>query len=447
MNFGGPLAYLILLSATGLPFSSTLILDKEHGSHEWWDYVTVRPHAHMFYWVYEHKDVDNKPLIMWLQGGPGASSTGFGNFMEIGPLDIDLKPRKFTWLSQASLLFVDNPVGSGYSYVTSEAAYTTNVQTIAKDLLTMLKKVMNRKPNMQKIPFYIFAESYGGKMAAAFSLLLLEAIQRGEINCQFEGIGMGDSWIDPVASVKSWGPFLLLMSLIDSEGYVQVDNAASNVTEMVKKGQFVKATLMWRLTETIVAKLTSGVNWYNVMKWSPQEALFSVPYINASMDVKSLYMTHVGPLNLDKLSALMNGPIRAKLGIIPKNVTWGAQSGQVFQKQVKEFMKPVVKTVNELIKYKKLKVVVYSGQLDLIVATLGTEFWVSQLDIAKKLQNEKRNVIINPYTSVPLGYVKGICNFDFYWILNAGHMIPSDNPSGGFEMLRRILAPKNLSNC
>ena len=33
-----------------------------------------------------------------LQGGPGGSGTGFGNFEEIGPLDDDLNPRKTTWV-------------------------------------------------------------------------------------------------------------------------------------------------------------------------------------------------------------------------------------------------------------------------------------------------------------------------------------------------------------
>ena len=69
----------------------------------------------------------DKPLVMWLQGGPGGSSTGFGNFEEIGPLTVDLKPRETTWLNEANLLFVDNPVGAGFSYVTDEKAYTTNV--------------------------------------------------------------------------------------------------------------------------------------------------------------------------------------------------------------------------------------------------------------------------------------------------------------------------------
>ena len=36
----------------------------------------------------------------------GASGVGYGNFMEIGPLDEELKPRATTWLAKADLLFV-----------------------------------------------------------------------------------------------------------------------------------------------------------------------------------------------------------------------------------------------------------------------------------------------------------------------------------------------------
>jgi len=38
-----------------------------------------------------------------LQGGSGV---GRGNFQEIGPLDVNLKPRKYTWLHKADLIFV-----------------------------------------------------------------------------------------------------------------------------------------------------------------------------------------------------------------------------------------------------------------------------------------------------------------------------------------------------
>ena len=97
-----------------------------------WNYMNVRENAFMFWWLYGAKTSDpservNKPLIMWLQGGPGGSSTGFGNFEELGPLTVELKPRNTTWLQAANVLFVDNPVGSGYSYVTDKTAFTTNV--------------------------------------------------------------------------------------------------------------------------------------------------------------------------------------------------------------------------------------------------------------------------------------------------------------------------------
>ena len=99
---------------------------------EAWNYVEVRENAHMFWWLYGAQTSNpseraNKPLIMWLQGGPGGSSTGFGNFAELGPLTVELKPRNTTWIQVANVLFVDNPVGSGYSYVTDPSAYTTNV--------------------------------------------------------------------------------------------------------------------------------------------------------------------------------------------------------------------------------------------------------------------------------------------------------------------------------
>ena len=45
---------------------------------------------------------------------------------QIGPLDVNLKPRNTTWVTKANLLFVDNPVGAGYSYVDDASKFTTN---------------------------------------------------------------------------------------------------------------------------------------------------------------------------------------------------------------------------------------------------------------------------------------------------------------------------------
>lgn len=66
-------------------------------------YVEVRPGAYLFYWFYYADGTaigaDRKPLIIWIQGGPGLSASGIANFAEIGPLDINMQPRNHTWVS------------------------------------------------------------------------------------------------------------------------------------------------------------------------------------------------------------------------------------------------------------------------------------------------------------------------------------------------------------
>lgn len=125
------LVVLVLLFSALSALSSARSSSPQIPSEDW-NYVQVRENAFMFWWLYGASTSDpservDKPLIMWLQGGPGGSSTGFGNFDELGPLTVELKPRNTTWLQVANVLFVDNPVGSGYSYVTDKDAFTTNV--------------------------------------------------------------------------------------------------------------------------------------------------------------------------------------------------------------------------------------------------------------------------------------------------------------------------------
>jgi len=56
-------------------------------------------------------------------------------------------------VSVASILFIDNPVGTGYSYVTHDSAFTTDVDQIAQDLMTTVAAFLKQLPDFQVEPF------------------------------------------------------------------------------------------------------------------------------------------------------------------------------------------------------------------------------------------------------------------------------------------------------
>ncbi|MCJ8739543.1 hypothetical protein PDJAM_G00048300 [Pangasius djambal] len=388
---------------------------------EAWDYVDVRDGAHMFWWLYyansSSASFQDLPLVMWLQGGPGGSSCGFGNFAEIGPLDTDLQPRETSWVKAASVLFVDNPVGTGYSYTDSYGALTKDVAMVASDMMVLLQHFFSKKPEFQSIPFYIFSESYGGKMAAAISLELTKAIQKD--------------------SVLTWGPYLYSTSLLDDFGLGEVMRAAKEVQKAIEQEQYDTATQLWGVTENVIEQNTNGVNFYNILTQNSDLLKSSTEnegYLSA------LRRRHVRPLHGQSLDELMNGPIREKLGIIPKNVTWGGQSGEVFSSMSGDFMKPVIDIVDELLAA-GVNVTVYNGQLDLIVDTMGQELWVKKLkwDGLQKFNQMKWTALEDPQSTGQTGaFYKTYKNFAFYWILKAGHMIPSDQGPMALRMLKMV---------
>uniref|UniRef100_A0A0B6Y7W4 Carboxypeptidase n=1 Tax=Arion vulgaris TaxID=1028688 RepID=A0A0B6Y7W4_9EUPU len=407
-----------------------------------WGYIPIRPKANIFFWLYyttHPSGYIERPIILWLQGGPGGSGTGFGNFEELGPDDVQLKPRNTTWTQTASVMFIDSPVGTGYSYVEDDSAYTTNVAEISADLLATMKVFIDSNKEFEKTPFYIFSESYGGKMAADFSAVLHEAISKGEIKINFQGFAMGDSWISPVDSTNSWGPYLYATSLVDAYGLNNINKAAKTIEELVKQGKYTEATDAWGAAEGVVEDETGGVNFYNILDWSGSQDKIKHGLVDNRSYLDKLYDRHVRPMANDDLDALMNGPIRKKLIIIPKNVTWGGQANNVFDKQAGDFMKNVTSTVNNLIKNTSLKVIVYSGQLDLICDVLGTETWFNRLDIAEKFNNTKRQYYTCAAHLDMCYYAKTVDNVQFYWILDAGHMVPTDNGSGALAMVNRII--------
>ncbi|XP_023311819.1 retinoid-inducible serine carboxypeptidase-like [Anoplophora glabripennis] len=382
-----------------------------------WGFVTVRENAHIFWWLhYTTADAPavERPLVIWLQGGPGGSSTGFGNFGELGPLDENLNVRNTSWDRDVNVLFVDNPVGTGYSYVDIRDALTTTNRQIAEDFVEFLKGFYQAVPSFKEVPVYIFCESYGGKMTAEIALVLYQEIQKGNIESKLKGIGLGDSWISPVDSVLTWAPYLLNIGAVDQNGFEAISQLAQQTKAAVDEGNFLAATDLWGQTEMSVYQYTYGVDFYNILR-----------------KISSSYKAHDSRSRLqkpglevrdstdDKINVLMNGRVKKALNI---SQTW--DSSFVFEYLEEDFMKPVTDIVEELLNTTDIKIAIYNGQLDLIVDTPGTMKWVNNLRWEGK---DEWDATIRNGFSVDYyfeGNVKKSGNLAVYWVDRSGHMFP-----------------------
>nr|XP_043628583.1 serine carboxypeptidase-like 51 [Erigeron canadensis] len=417
---------------------------------ESWGYVEVRPKAHMFWWYYKspYRPQDSSsnpwPVILWLQGGPGASGVGTGNFEEVGPLDSFLKPRNSTWLRKADLLFVDNPVGTGYSYVEDEKLLVKTDEEAATDLTTLLIEIFNGNETLQKSPLYIVAESYGGKYAVTLGLSALKAIEDKKLKLILGGIVLGDSWISPEDFVISWGPLLKDVSRIDENGLAEANGLVEKIKQQIANGKLAAATETWSDLEEVISANSNSVDFYNFLldegmdpvSMIASEVMRGTPRKRYSRYLDSLKKTPGGNGGLDRL---MKGVIRKKLGIVPNNVEWGGQSGLVFSYLAGDFMRPRINEVDELLS-KGVNVTIYNGQLDVICATKGTQAWVEKLkwDGLKTFLSIDRTPLYCGEGKKTKAFTKSYRNLHFYWILEAGHFVPVDQPCVALEMIGSI---------
>lgn len=235
-----------------------------------WGYVQVRKGAHLFYWLhYTTANVSvytERPLVIWLQGGPGVASTGCGCFEQLGPIDIEGRPRASNWVQHMNVLFVDSPVGTGFSYVEPHGQYATTNNRIAKDLVALMVSFLRHHRQFQQVPLHIFSESYGGKMAPEFALELYLAQRRGELQCQLMSVVVGNPWTSPLDSTLSYAPYLLQMGIVDYDGYRNISRVAAEIARLVYAKQWLQVIEKNSDILDVITTHTGGVFLYNVQR-------------------------------------------------------------------------------------------------------------------------------------------------------------------------------------
>ncbi|XP_024959842.1 serine carboxypeptidase-like 40 [Cynara cardunculus var. scolymus] len=174
-------------------------------------YVTVNPSAGralFYYFVESPTDSSTKPLVLWLNGGPGCSSM-IGAMTELGPFRINsdgktLFRNNYAWSNVANMLFLESPAGVGFSYSNTTSDYDhAGDKNTADDAYIFLVNWLERFPQYKTRDFYITGESYAGHYVPQLAYtILLNNKRTNQTTINIKGIAIGNAWIDDVTSLK-----------------------------------------------------------------------------------------------------------------------------------------------------------------------------------------------------------------------------------------------------
>lgn len=376
----------------------------------------------LFFWFFESRsDPVNDPLVIWLNGGPGSSSM-LGLFAENGPYkisdDLSLRENPCSWNSFSNYLVIDQPAGTGLSYVeksSDENCYTKTEEKATRQLLDGLLQFFDRWPQYRHQELYVFGESFAGRYIPMLAHAILEHNHDCGPTINFKGIGIGDGWVAPLIQEATYGDYAYAHGLIGVEQKKMVDALYGSCELAVKDSGPVasaKADQICNKIEEYIVAASGGTNVYDVRLTGE----YSFPNIARYLDQESVRSAlHVSPLV---------GPWEDTSSIVAQILERGEQdsAAHLFPRL-----------------FEQIRVLIYNGIYDMDCNFMGTDNWLASLHWT---QGEEFNLMSRqPWkegTSV-LGQYRQCGNLSQVLVHGAGHLVPMDQPETALKMLRKFL--------
>ena len=405
-------------------------------------YISVGPDgAHnLFYWYFESRnDPANDPLVIWLSGGPGCSSQ-LAMFSENGPYvvhdeTLELELNAYAWNANATVIWVDQPVGTGFSY----GGLLHDEDQVASDMYEFIVGWLGRYPQYAKLAFFLFGESYAGHYVPAISRYIVRQIAAGDSTVQFVGAGIGNGLTDPGVQYRYYKPFAEAHGLVSDatlgfmegveaicEPLIAGCNANSSVlgvddpvtVRALSWSACLNAYLFCNLGEITPIQAT-GVNVYDVR----------VP----CGDSQLCY-------DFSSVDAYLNQPdVQAALGVQKewKQCATLVDLGMAYGGDwMKEFNTAVAETLDA-----GVRVLIYAGEYDFMCNWLGNQAWTDALAWSGA---EQFAAAANQTWALASGEVAGsfksAAGLTFLKVKDAGHLVPHDVPAASLEMVVRHFA-------
>ncbi|KZV76370.1 hypothetical protein PENSPDRAFT_646398 [Peniophora sp. CONT] len=414
-------------------------------------YLDITDGKHLFFWFFESRgSPSTDPLVLWLNGGPGGSSS-IGLLMELGPCRVSDEGKNTTvnphaWNNNANIIFLDQPVNVGYSY-SSNGSKVKTTPVAGEDVYAFLELFLARYPEYSELPFHLAAESYGGRYAPVIASTVfkhnkeLEAAVTptpGVVPINLASVVLANGLTNPLiqmASVPDYaceGPYPVYD---DPEGaecqalrtkVPTCERLINSCYSFDSRLTCVPAALYCE--EQLFGPLQKlGLNVYDVRKKCDKSKDGDLCYREMSwIDTWMNETKHKEALGVD--------PNR-------KFTSVNMEVNQDFMLQG-DGMHNSALLLPDLIN-DGIRLLVYAGNADLMCNSIGNERWVEDLEhkFHKEFVAAKSKLWMSDATGRIAGEVrvagKGAGSVTFVQVYEAGHMVPFDQPEHALDLFER----------
>jgi vitellogenic carboxypeptidase-like protein len=382
---------------------------------------------HLFYWFFESQaHVEQAPLIIWLNGGPGASSLA-GLFLENGPFTIGddtgkISERLSSWNQEAHVVYWDQPIGTGYSYADPDPLdpkkreYVQTEEALSQMFWEGLRGFFSKHEEYVDCPLYLCGESYAGKYVPAIAKKIDEKNNEGEPKINLKGVAVGNGWITPELSLKIMIDYVYATGLIGSYQKELLYASYAKFKVALDQHQMKRATELGNSLVKTTLEYGGNFDLYDVRNWKD--------------------------MSIEKLSGYLISPDVKRALHVPPEVEWNFEDneGPVADNLAEDNMADCSGLFGELLRSEHdYKLLFYTGNFDTACGYRSTEEILSGLD---KWGGEEDNkwfiatrLIWGYKGETPKGFVRQHKNLTQISVPNSGHQVPYFRPEICREMI------------
>jgi len=401
------------------------------------------------YWLVESEtSPESAPVVLWTNGGPGCSGL-IGFMTEQGPFrpDVDgnLEPNVYAWNKIANMVFLEQPVGVGFSYSNNKDDYKIGDDQAAKDNLATILAFFDKFPHFNHSKLFITSESYGGHYMPTLANEIInynDAQTYASLRINFQGFAVGNPYTDYYSGVGAemetyWGKQLLPKPLWDkyleyncTDPVQQLNSSTCSLlilNFMKKIGNLNPYALDYpvclsqqqlRMREFLRDEIE---NVSDSIQYEPCEGLYSSNYLN-KMEVKVALHVH-------------------------QDIEW-EECSRTTKYNLADKMLPMEKYYRIILNSKThpdLRVLVYSGDDDSVCGTIGTQRWIYNLGFpTTSLWDTWYNTdgqTAGFVTKFKTPFTKD-SRFSFITVHDAGHEVPTYKPKDALELFEMYINNK-----